>query len=162
MIRTRALAHYQRPIDRLILDLKYHRRLHVARSLGELMLHRWATTGTPTADLIMPVPLHASRLRSRGYNQSLEIARPLARALAIPLDAHSVQRVRATPAQANLPLAKRAANVRGAFATRARFDDKHVVIVDDVMTSGHTLNAVATCLARAGARSVEAWVVARA
>ena len=62
MIRTRALAHYQQPIDRLILDLKYHRRLHVARSLGELMLHHWAGVEMRTADLIMPVPLHG-RLR---------------------------------------------------------------------------------------------------
>jgi ComF family protein len=149
-------------VDRLILGLKYHRQLHVARSLGELLLRHAAPEERHMADVIIPVPLHVTRLRSRGYNQSLEIARPLARELAIPLDTQSIYRARATPAQANLPLQKRAANVRGAFACNTRFDGKHIVIVDDVMTSGHTVNAVAACLQRAGARSVEAWVVARA
>jgi ComF family protein len=160
--RAVALMHYRHPVDRLIPNLKYHGHLHLARHLGELMLPRLLRRPAPPPDCLIPVPLHPTRLRQRGYNQALEIARPIAARLKIPLEVHAVRRIRATPAQALLPLRERARNVRGAFIARTRFDGRRVAIVDDVMTSGHTANSLAQCLRRAGAEDIEVWVVARA
>jgi ComF family protein len=126
------------------------------------MLPRLLRRPAPPPDCLIPVPLHPTRLRQRGYNQALEIARPIAARLKIPLEVHAVRRIRATPAQALLPLRERARNVRGAFFARTRFDGRRVAIVDDVMTSGHTANSLAQCLRRAGAEDIEVWVVARA
>jgi len=110
------------------------------------------------------VPLHAARLRTRGYNQALEIAHVVARRLAIPLDAHLLTRTRATAPQSDLPMAERRRNVKGAFAVRGRnrLAGKHVALLDDVMTTGNTVHAAAQALRKAGAREVEVWVVARA
>jgi ComF family protein len=157
-----ALLHYRNPVDRLIPNLKYHGHLHLARHLGELLTTRLMLRTTPLPDCLIPVPLHPTRLRQRGYNQALEIARPIATRLNIPLEIDGVRRIRATPAQALLPLKERARNVRGAFVTRTRFDGRRVAIVDDVMTSGHTASSLAQCLRRAGAEGIEVWVVARA
>jgi predicted amidophosphoribosyltransferase len=112
--------------------------------------------------IIMPVPLSAARLRERGFNQAVEIARPLARALQLPLDVTSLVRTRETAAQSQLPWRARQANVRHAFACSADLSGKTVIVVDDVMTTGATLNAVARTLKDHGATSVVNWVAARA
>ncbi|OGI42907.1 MAG: hypothetical protein A2150_04965 [Candidatus Muproteobacteria bacterium RBG_16_64_11] len=156
----RALFRYAFPIDRLIQGLKYHGQLHHARVLGEALAAELA--GRPLPECILPVPLHAARLRERGYNQSLELARVLARRLGVELDYRALQRTRATAPQTGLPLDQRARNVRQAFALAPGFSARHVAIVDDVMTSGHTADAAAKCLRRAGVEEVEVWVVARA
>ncbi len=158
---ARALLHYQRPVDRMIRHLKYSGQLHFAHHLGELMAARFVR-GTRRPDCLVPVPLHPSRLRMRGYNQALEIARPVAKLLKIPLAVDTLRRIRPTPTQTGLPLEQRAGNVRGAFVARTRFDGKRVAIIDDVMTSGHTADSLSQCLRRAGAEAVEVWVVARA
>lgn len=158
---TRALFRYAAPIDRLVLGFKYGGRLDVGRVLGQALAAAIAQDPTPV-DAIVPVPLHRRRLRERGYNQSLELARPIARALAIPLLTHAVRRVRPTPPQTRLDYAQRRRNVRQAFAVRADVAGKRLAIVDDVMTSGHTANALARCLKQAGATEVVVWVVARA
>lgn len=157
-----ALLHYRNPVDRLIPNLKYHGQLHLAHHLGELLTTHLLRRKASLPDCLIPVPLHPTRLRERGYNQALEIARPLATRLKIPLEINAVRRIRATPAQALLPLKERAGNVRDAFVARQRFDGRRVAIVDDVMTSGHTANSLAQCLRRAGAEDIEVWVVARA
>ena len=157
---SRALFRYSFPIDRLIQGLKYHGQLHHARVLGELLAAQLAERQAP--DCILPVPLHAARLRERGYNQSLELARAVARTLHVKLDYRSLTRTRPTPPQTGLPLDERARNVRDAFALAPNFSPRHVAIVDDVMTSGHTVNAVAKCLRHGGVEEVEVWVVARA
>ncbi|MBI5612594.1 MAG: ComF family protein [Gammaproteobacteria bacterium] len=155
-----ALFRYAFPVDRLIQGLKYHGQLHHARVLGEALAAELAGRRLP--ERILPVPLHAARLRERGYNQSLELARVLARRLKVELDYRSLQRTRATAPQTGLPLEQRARNVRQAFALAPGFHARHVAIVDDVMTSGHTANAAAKCLRHAGVEEVEVWVVARA
>ncbi len=158
-----AAFRYAAPVDRLIQDLKYHRRLALARVLGRRLADCLTARGTSLPDVIVPVPLHAARLRERGYNQSLELARVVARQLNLPLAAHgAVERVRPTASQTKLTPEARARNVRNAFRTADDFADKHVVLVDDVMTSGHTANALAKSLKHAGACSVNVWVVARA
>ncbi len=159
--RTRALFRYAPPIDHLIHGLKYHGRLDLARSLGELLADELEKS-TLQIDVIVPVPLHRTRLRARGYNQALELARPLAARLGLRLDYACVERARATAPQATLAPKARQRNVRQAFSAAGRLDGLRLALVDDVMTTGHTANAVATCLRRAGARQVELWVVARA
>ncbi len=149
------------PLDRLIRDFKYQRRLRYARVLGELLSRELRTRLGPLPEVIIPVPLHGARLRQRGFNQSVELARPLARALDIAIDRSSVIRSRNTRPQADLGLQQRSRNLRGAFSIRRRIRYRHVAIVDDVMTSGHTVNQLARCLRRAGAKNIQVWTLAR-
>lgn len=160
--RTLAMFSYGPPIDRLIQDLKYHRRLETARLLGQRFAIFLDARVETAVDVIVPVPLHPTRLRERGYNQSLELARPVAKSLGIRLDYKSVWRTRATPPQTSLPHKARQRNVRGAFGASDALAGLRVAILDDVMTTGHTANTLATCLRRAGAENVDVWVVARA
>lgn len=159
---TRALFRYAHPVDSLVHGLKYHGRLDLARALGNLLGTELTRHGHPNVDVLVPVPLDHARLRSRGYNQSLEIARPLTRRLGVPLDPFGVTRVRATRPQAELTRAERRKNVRGAFAASRDYSGKSIAIIDDVMTSGATADALAAALHAAGAAHVEVWVVARA
>jgi len=159
---TQALFRYQPPVDHLIQNLKYHRQLSLARVLGSLLADHLQAGAVPRPDILVPVPLHRTRLRERGYNQSLELARVVARRFDLPLATRAVKRVRATPPQTTLTSSERRRNVRNAFHTTTDFSGKRVAIVDDVMTSGHTVNALARCLRRAGAVGVVAWVAARA
>jgi ComF family protein len=155
---------YAAPIDHLVQDLKFHARLALAPMFGRL-LSVAAQGQLRAADVMTGVPLSASRLAERGFNQALEIAKPLARALGVPLAAQLCSRVRDTEAQAGLPLKQRQQNMRGAFAMslqgRAAVLDKHVIVVDDVMTTAHTLHELAACLKRHGAARVTNLVFAR-
>lgn len=155
---THALYLYRFPVDRLVQALKYRGRLALAAHFGA-MLAEFPLSSVP--DLILPMPLHPARLRHRGFNQAVEIARPLARRYGRSPEGLVVDRVVDTAAQADLPLSDRRANMRGAFACRVRLDGRHVVVVDDVMTTGASLEALATCLKRYGAARVENLVVAR-
>jgi len=150
-------------VDHFIRALKFHQQLGLARLLGEQLARRLAQEA-PRPDLIIPVPLHRARLRERGYNQALEIARPLARALGVPLDFRSLVRIRATAPQTGMTVKARRKNLRAAFALRdaAAVRNLRVALVDDVMTTGSTVQAAAKCLRAAGAREVEIWVIARA
>jgi ComF family protein len=162
MHRTYAALRYAEPVDRLIVGLKYRRRLDLARALAQLLLPTLQKIHT-RPDIVLPVPLHSARLRERGYNQALEIARVLARRLKLPLATDAVRRTRATATQTTLPRTQRARNVRNAFAVRTdELNGKHVAIVDDVMTSGHTIDALAKVLRRAGAKEISVWIIARA
>lgn len=148
---------YAFPADRLIQTLKYGHQLAIARLLAELML----AAPRPTGDLVIPVPLADTRLRERGFNQAVEIARPLARALQLPLATSLCRRQVDTLAQARLPWHVRRRNVRAAFACIEDLTGKSVVVVDDVMTTGATLDELAATLKRAGAVRVCNWVAAR-
>jgi ComF family protein len=151
---------YSRPLDRLLPRFKFHGDLAAGRLLSQLMVDACATL--PRPDALVPVPLHPGRLRARGYDQALELARPVARALGLPLRAEVLARRRATAAQSELSAAQRRRNVRDAFvADDTRGLPPHVVLVDDVMTTGATLHAAARALRRAGAQRVDAWVCAR-
>jgi ComF family protein len=160
--RTHALYRYARPIDGFVQALKYHHRLELARVFGERLAETLAPRVAGSVDLIVPVPLHRARLRERGYNQSLELARPIAARLSLPLDYRCLWRSRPTAPQASLTPAERQRNVRGAFAATPTVAKLRVAVVDDVMTTGHTVNAAARCLRAAGAKDVQVWVLARA
>ncbi len=155
---------YQPPLSRLILALKFERQLTAAAALGSLLLD--AVVGLePLPQLILPVPLHRARVRQRGFNQALEIARPVAQGLGIELAPRLVRRERNTLAQSGLegPAARRR-NLRGAFRCNKKklSGVRHLAILDDVVTSCATATELAHSLKRAGVQRVELWSVARA
>jgi ComF family protein len=158
-VSTRALYRYDFPTDRLIQALKYGHQLAVAAWLGGLMAEQLRGH---SCDLILPLPLHPDRLRQRGFNQSVELARPLSAVLNKPLALDCLWRTRATPPQAELALKERGRNVRGAFECRQEIGDRSILLIDDVMTSGATLDECARILMLHGARRVDVAVAARA
>ena len=157
---ARAAFRYEAPLDRLLPRLKFHDDLAAGRLLGGLMAEALADAERP--DALVPLTLHRRRLRSRGFDQTLELAKPLARALALPLRDDLLVRVRETAPQSRLDAPARRRNLRRAFAVRSGIAvPAHVVLIDDVMTTGATLHAAADALLRAGAVRVDAWVCAR-
>lgn len=157
---TRATFDYAFPLDRLLPRLKFHGDFAAGRVLAQAMAERCALLPRPEA--IVPIPLHRARLRQRGYDQALELAKPLAHALQLPLLANALQRRKTTTAQSRLDAAARQRNLRDAFVVaRSEALPAHVVLVDDVMTTGATLHAAARALHKAGVQRVDAWVCAR-
>ena len=166
---TLVACDYALPVDQLVLQLKFGHRL----ALAALMARRLAVVTAAAAaespgalpDLLCPVPLGPRRLAQRGYNQALEIARPLARSLGVALHARLVARTRETAAQSSVAPEDRRANIAGAFAVPvpalALVRGRHIGVVDDVMTSGGTLDEMAATLKRHGAARVSNLVFAR-
>ncbi len=150
---------YAPPVDGWIAALKFRAQLTVAPLLAALLAERLVGLSLPQR--IVPVPLHPRRLRERGFNQSVEIGRPLARWLGVELDGAGARRVRATPDQVGADARTRRRNVRGAFAVTGDLRGMHVAILDDVITTGATSAELARSLRRAGAARVEVWAVAR-
>jgi ComF family protein len=157
--RTHAALAYAFPLDRLIPRLKYHGRLAIAPALGECLARTVAAL--PRPDRLVAMPLHATRIRERGFNHATEIARDVAKRLGLPLDTASCRRIRDTPPQMGLKHDARRRNVRGAFACSGDVRGLHVGLIDDVMTTGTSLDELAETLKRAGAREVTCWVAAR-
>lgn len=166
---TLAALRYDFPADRLVLALKFGARLPLASLLADLLLQRvqsdpMRNTGHDDMllpELLIPMPLHRTRLAARGFNQAVEISRHLARQVHLPVATSAVWRRRDTPPQSELPLPKRRANVRNAFECSMDLSGRAVAVVDDVMTTGATLDELARVLKHAGASRVENWVVAR-
>lgn len=164
---TIAACDYAAPVDVLVQDLKFRSSLPLAHVFGEVLAESIAEELDKPPDLIVPVPLSETRLSERGFNQAAEIARSLSSFTGIPFQWDLFIRVRDTRPQAGLPIDDRRVNMRGAFAARlnARVRDqlrgRHVLVVDDVMTTGHTLNELAACLKRQGAARVTNGVFAR-
>lgn len=157
-----AACHHQQPVAGMIHRLKYGGDLAQARPLAALLGQRLQARVGPLPDVLVPVPLHWRRLLRRGFNQALELALPLGRMLDIPVAANLVTRQRATPFQVGLARTERRRNLTGAFRIRATTPPRHVALIDDVITTGSTLEALASCLAAAGVTRIEAWAVARA
>lgn len=144
----------------MIQALKYRSDLTLAPALANLLLAE--LRHDPLPDYVIPVPLHPVRLRERGFNQALEISRYLCGKTGSTLLPRACSRIRNTLSQTELPWKSRHKNVRRAFTCKADLSGKHVAIVDDVMTSGTTLNELAKTVRRQGAASIRVWVVARA
>ncbi len=163
--RAVAAFRYVDPLDTLIQQLKYQRDLSVASALGHLLVQRLAG-GEEAQDIqcIVPVPLHNRRLRMRGFNQSLEVARTLAAGTGIPVKHLWVKRTRDTLVQSRVEsVHARHANVRAAFSASRRLAHlRRVAIVDDVVTTGATAAELARCILARGTESVDLWCVARA
>jgi ComF family protein len=162
---TVAACDYAAPVDALVLQLKFGARLALAPWMAQrLHAAALARTGLLLPDLLCPVPLGPRRLVERGYNQALEMARPLSKALGIALAPRLLERQIETAAQSGVAPDERRRNVRGAFAVadgQPPLAGRHVGVVDDVMTSGNTLDELAGVLTRAGAARVTNFVFAR-
>jgi ComF family protein len=161
--RARSFAEYKTALIRAIVLLKFEQMEPLGRWFAE-RLRVVASQQNLQADLVVPVPLHRQRERERGYNQADLIARPLARQLGLPYRAVLLVRTRPRPNKQILTLEERWDSVRGAFATHpgSQVDNLRVLLVDDVMTTGATLDACARALRAAGAKSVIGLTVARA
>lgn len=155
--RVIAACRYAFPLDALIHSYKYGGRLAAAAALAGLLDGRI----TRKPDLIVPVPLTPQRLRERGFNQALEIARLLGKSLGVAVDAGLCIKTRDTAPQSTLPWKTRRKNIRGAFVVLGDLEGRHVAVVDDVLTTGATLGELARNLKRAGAASVTGYVIAR-
>lgn len=160
---TIALFHYQKPIDRLITGLKFANKLIYAKILGELMatklIKHYQHKQLP--ELIIPVPLHKQRLRERGYNQALELARPIAKKLKIPLDFNSCTRTKNTTAQTLIPAKQRSQNLKNAFTINKNISAQHVAIIDDVTTTGNTIQELSKILYQANINKIDIWCCAK-
>lgn len=156
-----SVFNYAPPVDEMLQRLKFGRELIHARILGALMAEDLARRTVCLPQVVIPVPLHHRRLAGRGFNQALELARPIAARLGLPLDPYHCLRVRATGEQSRLGAGARRRNVQDAFRVRGGVV-RDVALVDDVMTTGHTVAAMAQALRRAGARRIVVWVCARA
>jgi len=163
--RARAAGAYSGSLRPAIIRFKFNHKTTLAKPLGKLMaetlLKEFDVGGI---DSIMPVPLHKKRLRWRGFNQALLLARELSALTGIWVDPHSLKRVRYTRPQTRLPLKERPENVKGAFnVSRETFvKDRSILLIDDVATTGSTLIECARVLKKAGAHRVEALTAARA
>ena len=158
-----SLLQYISPTDLLIQAMKFNGKLRFANLLGKLLadaLSERKSISLP--QVILPVPLHPSRQRDRGFNQALEIARPVSKVLKIPLNFKSCIRTRPTVAQSTLNAKKRRANIRGAFKMTENLHVQHAAIIDDVITTGQTVNEMAHTLKQQGVENIEVWSIARA
>jgi ComF family protein len=158
--RLRVAASYRFPVNGAIQRLKYGADLSTVAPLATLLADRVDSESRP--DLMLAMPMAPQRLRERGFNQAQELARVLAERLSLKLAPALCRRIRHTPPQAALPWAERRRNIRGAFECRADLPGAHVAVVDDVLTTGATLDELAGMLLTCGAAEVWGWVVARA
>jgi ComF family protein len=153
---------YAYPLDHLVQRLKFGNQVSCGRVCGSLFAHACLARQLALPDALIPVPLGTRRYRSRGYNQAHEIARTISRALRVPVRTDVLKRIRETSEQVGLKRKERRRNVRGAFELTGKLDAQRVAIVDDVVTTGSTVNEIARVLRRAGAEHIEVWAIARA
>jgi len=157
---------YEYPVDQLIAMAKFQARADCANALGELLadflLEKLDADDLALPDLILPVPLYRRRMAQRGFNQAAEIARPLASALQLPLCLDGCRRVRDTTEQTSLDASARLKNTRNAFRASAEIAAAHVAVIDDVITTGSTVQSMAFAMQDAGAQEIQVWTVARA
>ena len=163
---TKAVFLYAYPVDAMMLRYKYGNMLNLGDTFGEFLAEKIVLENHfKNIDLIIPMPMHPQRLKERGFNQALEIAKVLTKNCKEKLDYNSVERQTLTPPQASLPLKARVKNIKGAFKVNAnkldKFQGKRIAITDDVMTTGASLSELAKILKKAGASHVECWVIAR-
>jgi ComF family protein len=157
--RATAVFGYTFPLDKLMQAMKYGEQLALAHAFADKLARRIDKADLP--DCVIPMPLHPTKLRERGFNQSLLLAAGIARELDVSLLRNTCQRVRDTPPQSVLPWKERKKNVRGAFRCDADLTGKRVALVDDVMTTGASLDALAEAVQKMGASKISVWVVAR-
>lgn len=159
--QIRAAVLFAEPVSKLIHNLKYNGAFGLSKPLAELMADAWQTWRMPI-DLVLPIPLHAERERSRGYNQSTLLTRDFCHLVGLPYAAKGLARTRFTTPQVGLTAVERLKNVQDAFTTQADVVGKHLLLIDDVCTTGATMASAAEALLGAGAQAVSGYCVARA
>jgi ComF family protein len=152
---------YEEAVPALVGGAKFQGRLNLGRLLGLVLAEYLQRCNADLPDVVIPVPLHRARLRERGYNQALEIARATAGALSLPLDPRACTRVLITAPQAGLEKRERRRNVRGAFRVPRPPQAAHVAILDDVVTTGSTAAELTKALLAQGVDRVDLWAAAR-
>jgi ComF family protein len=140
--------------------LKFHQKLHLVEPLGRLLIQRLGERDE-RPDILVPVPLHPLKLRHRGFNQSVELTRLLARHYHLPYDWRICRRIKQTKAQSELRRKERKRNLSNAFEVCAQVKGSYLVVVDDVITTGATVTELSKALKKAGAKRVDVWAVAR-
>jgi ComF family protein len=160
---THAVFLYSFPIDAMMVRYKYGNMLNLGNTFAQFLAEKTTLDALNHnhVDLIIPMPMHPARIRERGFNQAHEIAKILTKNYKEKLDFKSVERIKLTPPQASLPLKERVKNIKGAFKVNGDLSGKRIAIVDDVMTTGASLNELAKTLKKVGAVNVECWVIAR-
>ena len=147
-----------------VYQIKFNQKLNQGKLLAHLFVKHIDKQRLNIPEIIIPVPLHKKRLRKRGYNQALEIARIVSKEIDCELLCREIYRNRDTNVQMDLPAKQRHKNVKNAFSLKENattFKNKHVCIMDDVMTTGNTVNEVAKCIKSAGAKRIDVWCIAR-
>jgi ComF family protein len=158
-----AACSYKERIKDAIHQLKYRNQVNLAQPLGKVLVKSLESARTSfSPDCIIPVPLHPSRLRERGYNQALEISRPLSRTLRIPIDSKLLQRALKTTPQQGLTAAERKSNLRNAFTLTKPTSARKVLLVDDVMTTGETVRECCRILLQGDVKEIQVAVIGRA
>jgi ComF family protein len=151
---------YKNPINQWISALKFHQQLHYAKLLADLFIQKIDPTKQPP-ELILPIPLHRSRLRQRGFSQTIEIARRIGQRTKIPIDRVSLRRIIATKPQSGLSFEDREKNITNAFQCHKAINAKHIALFDDVITTGNTINAALQALKNQGIEKIDIWCCAR-
>jgi len=159
--QIRAAVLFAHPVSKLIHNLKYNGAFALAKPLAQIMADAWSTWHMPV-DLVLPIPLHAERQRKRGYNQSALLTREFCRLVTLPYANDGLQRTRFTTPQVGLTAVERLKNVQDAFVAKVDVVGKHILLIDDVCTTGATMAAAANALFTAGADTVSGYCVARA
>lgn len=162
--RVHALWRYEGVIPHFIGQLKFHRRLAIAHVFGKQLastVQTYYQTAATIPDAILPVPLHKARLRIRGFNQALELARPVAKILNRPLLTNHCIRIRNTAEQAQLSLPEREKNLKNSFIVTNPLRFQRLIVIDDVVTTTHTVNALSAVLKKQGITQVDVWCCAR-
>ena|SRR3990167_7707832 len=159
--QARVAYWFDEPLRTLIHEFKYQKKLYWRTLLGQLMLHAFDPVRFAAADGLVPVPLHDTRLCHRGYNQSAELAKYLARRTGIQYCNHICQRSKQTQPQVELKTTQRQDNLKDAFQA-SYITQSYLIIIDDVMTTGATINELARTLKANGAKRVDVWCLARA
>lgn len=161
---THAMFYYQPPITHFIIGLKFQSKLIYAQTLGEFLTEKieqdWYKS-KPLPDLIIPIPLHPKRLLERGFNQAIEIARPIAKKLHIPIEKQGIKRIKYTMPQSNLSASARRKNIANAFKISRNYSNLTIAVLDDVVTTGQTMIEFCKMLKNAGAKEIHVWCCAR-
>jgi len=155
---------YAQPLEWMIQQLKFNAKLAYASLLSELMIRYFPAELLASArpDAVIPMPLHYRRLKQRGFNQSVHLARPVAQSLRLPLDTTSCIRIRDTEHQTGKNARQRNKNIKGAFEFQNTRKYQHLIIFDDVVTTGSSVSELSRTLKRSGVKRVEVWSLARA
>ncbi len=156
-----SLFRYDYPATKLITQFKFHHQIHLCHYLGEQLAQHITTLNRPLPQQLIPIPLHAMRIRQRGYNQAAELTKVLSKQLQISMNQHCLSRTKATQPQTSLAYKERKHNLNAAFRCKMRPEVEHIALIDDVLTSGHTADAAAAVLIEQGIKTIELWTIAR-
>lgn len=158
---TEVLFQYRYPVNHLIKALKFNDRPEFSIAFAELMAKKLKREKKRLPEKLIPVPLHKKRQRQRGYNQSLTFSREITKQIGIQTENCLCQRIKHTEAQSSLPFSLRRRNISNVFVLTSGCVPKHIAIIDDVVTSGSTVNELASLFKKAGCKTIEVWAIAR-